>query len=1426
MKLNQIVEFKSERLFNGAVNIDWFTSDPQRADLASEAFVFHGPTYHGVKQEEIGYSHGHKLVDTASFIKAIIDRCVGVEDQPFTLAIAGYGTGKSHLGLTIASLMKSPNSKTSEKVLHAISNADKEIACSIQKLILDRKKPTLVVALNGMKGFDLTAEIVRQIIHTLKEDGHDTKALDDLRPRFKQAISLVEVSNEVVREELVKYCSNTPVPRIIEELGKQEEVVYKEVHEFFEKKGMPIRALSGDSVKDIIDIAVKEYCGKEKPYGSILILFDEFGKYTEFATVKSQIAGTGVLQDLFESVQSNSSLVCFVGFIQFELNAYVGRVASEFKNEIVRYVTRYQSADKLYLSINLETLIANLIEKKRSDLLNQKFDTASSFSQSKLTIEKMSRRFPIMLNYRAWNDQETFHSVIRKGCWPLSPYTTWLLFYLTSAGKHLQERSALALLSNSFKELKENEIEQDWLIHPVDICSEELIIELMNSEESGQQGSIAHSFSSVIERYATKLSKIQLDILKSILLGSKLGLINSDKNSAIDAISDFCGASVHSIQSEVAILQEEFNVIEWDETFNAFEILGDAVPRAQFISFLKQKVKNIYSEKAKSELFTTRTSAWDDILHDYDCDFAEENKIYTQEWKYKSVKTNIDYLAQNITLAADRWQNSAIEVDQNKGTLVYCYAEQSRSENEIRNLANKALYDAAKARKAEILPIIIVVLHDSEGILGQYLAEDLVIEDIEGPDKVRFGNLITAHKEKLSNSIGETLDGLIKMRFVITMLPNTESTLRLNQIGKLLFSGIYKSPISFPFDGFSTARGNAADSCFELTSELFHGRLDFGLITTKATKVKNRAIAVLKESWGIFNRNGLVSRRPAHKVISHLFEIWDEKLNKDQKISVFSMMNTLCAPPYGANIASAGLVVGVYVAPRLKDLFIMKSEMQLSVESWVQEELFRGKFVNITNTREVYLVKTSQEVSNEWETLLDGWELTESYISRVDYYQQSLKLQKRIPVPPIYIYREQRLVEKAKEAEAKIKELEQFQAEAWNKIDKGFNSQDCGYITWGTSLLKNLFDKMKSETPLWTDDQISEINDDYWRARQHAIDSFDEWLTKQFPKSNMPVDVGNFKNLMLRKIGLNLKNINLEDQYKRLEEYTENTVKRTELIVDARSLSSSIKSWLSEHQNALRSKRISEVRILKEAGAEFLDRIADLIKKGVNPSDFKTYKEELTRFISQIENIEEQLFNKASDIWNSTISNSNDLISLSIEVDSLISSFEGLDKDLEDLVSIKRALRLFIDCNETIVNGSYSWDQFKQLEENLTLKCEDELSEEEIPWNSTMIIKALIANESFIRIDKSNKWMNSIRSRKSEIRKMNAIEANQFLMQISAPPLFVTDEHKTSLAEIFTLIDERINNLSIDYLIEKFKELSYDKRVEFFGIIGKLIKSN
>ena len=133
--VRDLVRFRGDKLFNGAVNIGWFGSDEARTEAAASAFVFHGPAYHGVSQKDVGVAHGHRLQDTASFALSIVRRCYGIEDQPFTLAIAGYGTGKSHLGLTLGTLLSQPSGALANTVLTGIDNADKAIGSEIRAIL-------------------------------------------------------------------------------------------------------------------------------------------------------------------------------------------------------------------------------------------------------------------------------------------------------------------------------------------------------------------------------------------------------------------------------------------------------------------------------------------------------------------------------------------------------------------------------------------------------------------------------------------------------------------------------------------------------------------------------------------------------------------------------------------------------------------------------------------------------------------------------------------------------------------------------------------------------------------------------------------------------------------------------------------------------------------------------------------------------------------------------------------------------------------------------------------------------------------------------------------------------------------------------------------------------------------------------------------
>ncbi|NLK00089.1 MAG: hypothetical protein GX318_02475, partial [Clostridia bacterium] len=366
MRLTDIVSFRKDLLFNGAVQVGWCETDPPRAQKAAKYYVFHGPEYHGVAQDDFEVG-SHKLIDTANFTLDILKRITGeIADEPFALAIAGYGTGKSHLGVTLSFLLGAPDSKIAGQILSNVTMADSSIGHQMQNILTGLNQPFLVVTVNGMQDFDLGGEIIRQILLALNQRGLDTGVLEDLRPRFKTAINFTESFFAPLENDFIKHFGQvSSVKDIVEMLQTQDEVAFSKVSTIYEEKmGSPIYAMGKESLHDFIRLTKETYCGTGKPFASIVILFDEFGRYMEFAVQKPHVAGSGALQQLFECVQAYGDGVFFLGFVQYELKAYISRVAPELREDLNRYVTRYETVRKVRLSTNLETLMSNLLEKK------------------------------------------------------------------------------------------------------------------------------------------------------------------------------------------------------------------------------------------------------------------------------------------------------------------------------------------------------------------------------------------------------------------------------------------------------------------------------------------------------------------------------------------------------------------------------------------------------------------------------------------------------------------------------------------------------------------------------------------------------------------------------------------------------------------------------------------------------------------------------------------------------------------------------------------------------------------------------------------------------------------------------------------------------------------------------------------------------
>lgn len=203
MQIRDILKFNKDKYFGGAVQANWFY-DADKVSAIADSYVFHGPKYHGVSQQE-WQNTSYKLNDTATYAMKLAKRASETESNRFCMTIAGYGTGKSHLSVALASLLSGHDEELRQLVLKNISTADRQL-CEEIKTVLHEN---LVIVLNGMRDFNLNSEVLINAKKALAQHNLSVDIFDELTTQYKQAISFCTNSFDTHKERYEHYLAGT-----------------------------------------------------------------------------------------------------------------------------------------------------------------------------------------------------------------------------------------------------------------------------------------------------------------------------------------------------------------------------------------------------------------------------------------------------------------------------------------------------------------------------------------------------------------------------------------------------------------------------------------------------------------------------------------------------------------------------------------------------------------------------------------------------------------------------------------------------------------------------------------------------------------------------------------------------------------------------------------------------------------------------------------------------------------------------------------------------------------------------------------------------------------------------------------------------------------------------------------------------------------
>lgn len=1429
MRLADIVTFRKDLLFNGAVQLSWFEKDRALAERASEHFVFHGPDYHGVAEEDISDS-SYKLLDTASFTLDILERINGIiVDEPFALAIAGYGTGKSHLAVTLATLLSNPTSPVAGRILDNLTMADAAIGKRSREVMKRSNKPFLVVAINGMQDFDLCSEIIRQVLFVLNKNWLDTTVLENLRPRFKSAINFTESFFIPLKEDYEqRFGKSCSVQEIVDKLKNQDEETFRKVSDIYEQKmGSPIHAFGQESLNDFIRITRENYCGPDKPFAGILIIFDEFGRYLEFAVQKPHIAGPGALQQLFECVQTNADRVFLLGFIQNELKAYISRIAPELRDDMNRYVTRYDAVRKVRLSTNMETLIANLLEKRNINELERQLagiDTSPSDLQS-----RMINWFPDIKNHAVWMDPKRFDRVIYQGCWPLHPFSTWVLYKLTSIGKSLQQRSALSLLADIYDLFQDVQFEPGKTIRPVDLCNEAMICEFLASERYGQQGAVAHSYENVMQKYQYELSTFEKAVLKSVLVSTKIGIRVDSKEDYLHALAELSGIEKQELAKAVQSLESEYAVLTWNKLLRQYEITGDAAPKRAFIAELEAKVADINSQR-RANIFSQNYMKWSQ-LEIYHTDFGSESNITTREWNYKVYFTDVTMLEGQIDYALRTWHDT-MEVDKEKGQLIYCYVGPESNIEGIKEITKKIIKASMEKNSLEWgrgAPLAVIFLNDTDGTFGHKIAEYWILDDGLKDEEYqkKYSNYILNRKDSLYREMSDQFSELERERHIIFATVQQIIGARLKNMLVQLFDVIYPKRIPFPFDGFHTARGNAAKDCQMFTKELFLGNLDRDWISTRNEQQKNRAYQVLDRSWGVIDDDGSIRMKPSNKAVREIIELLESNLGEisdsetQKPMNIGEVVRLLCAPPYGCNIASAGMILALFVGRRKKEVNLFKNDEVISFENWLSAAM-TGNFFDLSVLDQTYVVRVSKEKLSEWENLLDEWSNEKTLVGKVDFRNKAMELDKRIPVPQQLYYKYKHLYEQANEAAGKLNGYRSMVDQALEKVDKGIEKDEVGLLSWGAADLADLYNLMRREAGQWTKDQVEEIERHLAYARLQTQQRFKKWLSRR-TVANIE-QLSKFKHDMLVKIGGNLSRLGLDEEKRLLEAHVEKVEKHIHLITDIKRTVSDIESMIKNNV-ITNTTPVQVLNVWLEQVNDYEERLKKAKQmRDIDQDDVEKAAEKLADFRKACQNQLILYKERTVNIYNiKEITSLSDIANWRGEIASLIQIYEGQEKDVEDLKLVQKQLDLVELHYRRLAQEDLDEEEFQAACKRCKEENDHEFSDDAPPLDNELIYGSLIKDIRAKREQAAAEWMQRNIPDPKIIARFDALTVMQFKARLQKMPRLLSADQVKTVREALAACERRLNELEVEGLLAKFRELSEENKKMFLSKISDYI---
>lgn len=351
------------------------------------------------------------------------------------ILIGAYGKGKSHIVLTILSMLLKRDISLFEKLMPRIEEKPKLKQCVQNYYDSDNK--LLPVVITG-SNTSLSQAFLLALQRTLSDND-----LLDVMPEtnYQAAISVIERWERDFPDTYaaLENAIETPVSVLIDALASYNITAYEQFERVYPTltSGSVFNPFLGFDVVELYESVVKEL--KAKGFTGIYVVYDEFSKYLEANITEASLSNSKMLQDFAEKCnRSGSSQLHLMLISHKEIANYIDKLPKQ-------KVDGWRGVSERFKHIHLNNNFSQTYEIISSVI--QK-DVAMWDAFVKTHEEDFSDLHQRYAAHPLFSENESELDLALYGCYPLHPVSTFILPRLSERVAQ-NERTLFTFLSAS-----------------------------------------------------------------------------------------------------------------------------------------------------------------------------------------------------------------------------------------------------------------------------------------------------------------------------------------------------------------------------------------------------------------------------------------------------------------------------------------------------------------------------------------------------------------------------------------------------------------------------------------------------------------------------------------------------------------------------------------------------------------------------------------------------------------------------------------------------------------------------------------------------------------------------------------------------------------------------------------------------------------